>query len=683
MRYVSTGLYEARDGSFAQLKINTGNMVLITADGTCYTYYGQTSLEIKDRNGNKIIVTMNATGDYQTITDTLGRVINFNYGSFNDLQTITQTWDGMTKTLASFSYDNNFQISTNFSTPISLDNITNGTYVPVVYQINFLDGTRYNFQYNSYGQICRIDRKGANNNLRSWTTYNLPANAAAGAQSDCPRFTKRTDWALDWSPVNGYDTNFCFSNSTCPWSDTHNVGKVTTPDGTTQTTLFSTAGWQRGLPIQTETWSAGVRQKWTIPLWQQPNGFTLYQCNPRVYESNVYDKDGNRRRVTLQYSDNNPNDYNRPGTICEYNADATTILRKTVNTYTSYVNTNNRILSLPTQQCLYDGSNALQSKVEYRYDESTLATFPNTPICYTSPDNTNARGNLTSVRRYDINAPTQYVENKIVYYITGAPSCTKDALNHATTFAYDGSYLTDSGATQLNNNTYAYPTHITDQDGFSTDICYSFVRGDVRRTVDPKGAAVRRDYDGMGRLWKVTSEANSAFTCYNFDPNSNYIQSYTTILDSAISNMSDQFYSITVLDGHGRVRTVASDHPGSTCGFKAQYNGYDNMGRLAQQSNWTEINGATWNPAGDDVAGWAWRYQTYDWKGRPLETKNQDLTTRTISYTGCGCAGGQVETICDEGTVITVNGQPQTKKRQQKIYYGDNNLTPTIIDKRL
>ncbi|MBL8191985.1 MAG: RHS repeat protein, partial [Acidobacteria bacterium] len=99
------------------------------------------------------------------------------------------------------------------------------------------------------------------------------------------------------------------------------------------------------------------------------------------------------------------------------------------------------------------------------------------------------------------------------------------------------------------------------------------------------------------------------------------------------------------------------------------YNGYDTMGRLIQVSNPTEIN-SVWNPVGDDSAGWAWSFQSYDWQGRPLVSTNQDATTRSVSYTGCGCAGNDVTTTTDEGTVVTNpnTGLPETKKRQQKVF---------------
>lgn len=89
-----------------------GSYTIQMADGMTYAY-GST-LEIKDRNGNCITVTFTGTGDYDTITDTLGRVIYFNYGSYNDLQTITQTWEGMNKVLVTFNYESNYSIYPNF-----------------------------------------------------------------------------------------------------------------------------------------------------------------------------------------------------------------------------------------------------------------------------------------------------------------------------------------------------------------------------------------------------------------------------------------------------------------------------------------------------------------------------------------------------------------------------------------
>src|SRR6185369_11457011 len=132
---------------------------------------------------------------------------------------------------------------------------------------------------------------------------------------------------------------------------------------------------------------------------------------------------------------------------------------------------------------------------------------------------------------------------------------------------------------------------------------------------------------------------------------------------ATVNTAADELYAVQAVDGLGRVMGTATNHPGSSGGYSLVSIIYDQMGRVWLQSNPTEINSA-WQVFGDDAAGIYYTQQTYDWKGRPLVTTNQDGTTKTASYSGCGCAGGQVVTLTDEGTVI--NGV--TKKRQQKVY---------------
>jgi YD repeat-containing protein len=117
------------------------------------------------------------------------------------------------------------------------------------------------------------------------------------------------------------------------------------------------------------------------------------------------------------------------------------------------------------------------------------------------------------------------------------------------------------------------------------------------------------------------------------------------------------------VDGLGRVIGTVSSHPGSTGGYSLVSTIYDQMGRLWQQSNPTEIN-SSWVVSGDDAAGIYYTQQTYDWKGRPLVTTNQDGTTKSASYAGCGCAGGEVVTLTDEGTIAG----GVIRRGQQRIY---------------
>ncbi|MFN0111394.1 MAG: hypothetical protein ACKVZH_21225 [Blastocatellia bacterium] len=141
-----SGLYEtydAENSSYLRLKFDTtlNAWILIAANGTQFIY-GQT-LEIKDRNGNKITATYDANGLMDTITDTLGRQIVLEYGEFFELLKVKQIRNGILATLAQFDYDNH-QLYFNFGN-LSVDGVTYGQTIPVIYQVTLLDNSRYKF----------------------------------------------------------------------------------------------------------------------------------------------------------------------------------------------------------------------------------------------------------------------------------------------------------------------------------------------------------------------------------------------------------------------------------------------------------------------------------------------------------------------------------------------------------
>ena len=98
--------YDAENSSYLRLKFDTAQTawILTAANGTQFIY-GQT-LQIKDRNGNRITATYDANGLMDTITDTLGRQILLEYGEFFELLKVKQVWNGVTKVLAQFDYTN-------------------------------------------------------------------------------------------------------------------------------------------------------------------------------------------------------------------------------------------------------------------------------------------------------------------------------------------------------------------------------------------------------------------------------------------------------------------------------------------------------------------------------------------------------------------------------------------------
>ena len=655
----TSNVYEANDGSYSQLVDNgTAGATVRTTDGTLYTFgwveifqpqFGPAQVrtrrctQIKDRNGNIISATYASNGAITTITDTLGRVINFNYITTFPvtLTSITTTRNGSTYTLASFTYGTQpYQVS--FVTPDSGNNY-NGTSASVLTQVNLPDGSYYTFNYNGYIQVYRITHYAADGHVLAYTNYNLPMDTSV-PQPDCPRFTERRQWVENGVMNTSQEILTTYSSaSDGSWTQT------TAADGTTtHKEFFHTSGWQKGLPYLSEVWSGGVRRKWTTTLWTQDDVSLAYQKNPRVYDSTTEDAEGNRSRVDITYGVG----WSLPTEVREYSQDGSGyagFLRRTYYTYNlSQPYLDRRIIGLLESVNVIDENNNYAHRLTYEYDRGG-EYLANTPAAATQHDGTNfssgfvvGRGNRTDIWQWDANDPLNPAkairQKHIGYNINGSVVFTRDALNHQKTFSY-----TDSFSDGINRNTLAFPTTVTDEENFSSYVQHNYDNSLVTRTQDPKGAIEVTTYDAADRILQTTNQFNGAYLRFVYPTSHNLVQRYTTL-----QNGAGEAYTADYLDGWGRIRATVAEHPGSVGGFTATMIWYDAMGRAVQRTNPTEIN-ASWATVGDDAAtGWVWTYQTYDWSGRPLVTTNPDSSTREIVYGGCGCAGSEVTTLKDE-----------------------------------
>lgn len=651
----SSNDYESQDGSYTRLDASNPNVLLVRSTNGTQFKFEPVSInneyrctEIKDRNGNYISATYDSTtGHLLTITDTLGRVVTFVYNSDSNLQAVRQTWAGAAHDWATFSYGQVW-VAPAFGGGLQV-NGPNNNYTTVLTQVNLHDGTYFTFEYNAaFAQVKRINSYAADTHLRSYTSYNV---SSSSGQTECPRFTERRDWAESWNNGNEAVTTYSVA---ADGSST----QVTLPDTTIYKEFFATSGWQSGLTTSTENWSNGVLKKWTTTAWTQDDTNLAYQKNPRPYDASIYDEAGNRRRIeTIYTSFNLPDPVALPTEVKEYAADGITLARRTTTLYYNQSGYNyepyiaRRVLGLIREVVVYDGNNQPQSRVWYDYDWGNDAWVA-TPQAATHHDSSDVaasgRGNLCWIGRWDVSDFDNWqklTRTTFKYNRTGSVIKTEDHYGIATTISY-----TDSFSDAVNRNTFAFPTTVTDPDGFNSTTEYNFDFGAVTKTIVPsKGTGLTGDplyylehrltFDSVGRLDRVTNQNNGAYTRYVYLPSGN-VQSYTQ------DQPGIERYNIAVFDGAGRVRAAAMNHANSTGGYSAQYLTYDIMGRVSKQSNPTEIT-EQWAPTGDDSA-FEYTLQTYDWKGRPLVTTNPDGNTRENTYGGCGCAGGETVTMRDE-----------------------------------
>lgn len=701
----TTAVYEAGDSSYLQLTEEAnGTLTVRTTNGTRMSYRPLGGLykcaEIKDRNGNSITVTYNTYDNVQTVTDTLGREVNFGYYADGYLDEITQTWHRevesgsatqvVTEThrWAKFYYENK-AVQTNF-TGLTVFGPANGQSIHALTKVKLADDSAFTFNYTTWGQVNHVAAYAADNRLLNYASLDLPVDATT-AQVDCPRPTQRRDWAAYW---NGDADGAGASSEEAvtdygPYDFASGVAKAEAPDGTIHQETYETSGWRRGLTTRADEFGAGDEvhpKKWTVLTWTQDNKLLPYQQNPRVEETNVYDPnpDGSvrdRRRTEVTYTS-----FGLPEDVKEYDADATTVLRRT---HTEYVSesvsatgayTLRRIIGLPEKREVYgleDGQEKRFSKVTFDYDLANVGATHYLEDAGVVAQHDGAygasfatRGNVCRTRRWDATDPqnqSKSVASEAGYDTLGSVLFTSDALGHKATVSYAG----PNGAGQL-----AYPTKVTDPAGFYTTAEYNYDTGYVTRAVDQKGSATKTFYDSVGRQLKVKSEVNGAYTRWEYGASGLYLKALMTV-DAGLA----ETFTMSVADGAGRVRGSLSEMPGSVGGYSAQRFTYDNVGQQVKRYNPTEVmvnasdlsDVAGWQPAGDDTVGnggngWAYTALEYDWKGRVTREVNADgVTDRLTEYGGCGCAGGEVVTT--KGEVVPVPGTSSAGRRTRRVYH--------------
>jgi YD repeat-containing protein len=665
----TSNLYEAADSSYLQLVDNGNSLLVRTTDGTQLSYQVFNSewrcTQIKDRNGNYLTVNYDWLGHIANVIDTLARTITFNYDTNSNLLSITQSWtvngSPTTHTWASFGWTIK-TIQPSFSGVMVVG--ANPATIPVINQVGLDDGSHYTFDYNSAGQVNPIRSYRSDNVQRTYTAYDYDS-----AADDCPRLIDTHTWAENWTGINDVPQEVATIYG-APGDGSHTV---TTPDGTLYKEFYGT-GFKKGLTTQTEVWSAGVRQKWTVNTWTQDNTGVSYQTNPRVTETNIFDAGGNRRRTTVSYASfvlPSGASCPLPSDTREYAGDASSVLRRSHVDYrmdptadAAYLS--RHIVGLVKEQTLFEvngGTETLMSKVGKGYDETGSLQGNDAPVRHDNSYDGNfvvGRANLSSVKRYDITDNGQWTVSSMQYNTAGGVVATHDPLNHGTTVSYADSFSDGNNG----RNTFAYPKAVTNAEGYSSTVIYNFDFGAVTSKQTPQPNTIQNlpgpvqtfSYDAAGRIERATATTNGAYTRYVYGPN--YVQTFATV-----NTLADEAYSIQLFDGLGRVTTAASNHPGSNGGYSARNAIYDAMGRAVKQSNPTEVTSA-WLPTGDDNGGWFYTQQSYDWKGRPRITADPDGTTKEASYSGCGCAGGEVVTLTDEGTI----DQGTTKRRQSRVY---------------
>jgi YD repeat-containing protein len=707
-----------------------------TTDGTQMTYtwnYGEfRCTQIKDRNGNYISASYDGNGRLGTITDTLSRVLTVNYNIDGHPESITQTWKddnghgaNTTHNWATFTYTTK-NVAFDFADSLAIAGPPNGLGINVLEKVTYADGSSTKFTYNDYLQVYKVENVAADSSTHILNYMRTNLQSPSANQTDCPRFTDTYNWAENFAPTGVNGSNETHIANSAPANTTYNlpsnisgsasivdIALENHPNGLHTRIYYGSSGWQEGLQVATEDCvSSGCngsdRKRWTYAYFTQDDTAKSYPVNPRVLETRV--GDGINTKKTnysyYEYLETTIAKYGLVSEISVYDNDLTTVL-KTINySYnfdSAYID--RRIIGLPASTSVWGldqktSSFGLVSHVSYEYDQGNFGDSSlNQNISPTHHDDENygssftaGRGNQTSITRWDVTQPSNSglaVTSTVKYNTAGSVVAQITPWNGTNTRTTRIGYA-DVWNDNVSRSTYAYPTTLTDPAGSSlgasghtSTIKYRYDIGTNVRAQSPAtdgnstGKTTERTFDAQGRLQKELIVNTGAYTRYEYPSNSVQSKVYSTIIDINDNNTGDSADEVSTeswTDGAGHVRRSRTEHPGSTGGWSATFVEYDVLGRMNRQSLPTEVD-SNWSAAGDDQAGFLWKYQKYDWKGRVVRTINSDGVDSTtpndsdvlISYDGCGCAGGQVTTVLSE-LVPRTDSTGGYARRKQKIY---------------
>ncbi len=548
--------FQTTDSTYIQVQYPTvagGPVIATFKDGT-KTFYQPFTVpannhtlyrpyQIEDTNGNFISITYaNATDlNINTITDTVGRVIQFTYDANGKLQSIRQLdSSGLVFRQYTFSWETrplNFSFTrlvTSGPGPIQQTIMTSGQIqVSLLDKVTRPDGTSVAFDYGfgtggnpDWGIAKTITELSSNGTVRYSTSYVFPP-ASAGALVTNPTYTQQV--------VNDGVNTKTWSYQAIKTGTLVTSFVTTDPCGNTLTTTFSSAGDAiDGMPIKdemanTQLAPAGCPTN-AAQVWRTMNrAWTTDDdgSNPRLQTATAVLEDGTTQSQ-VKYSTYDA--FGQVTDLLQYDLGTNApgpLLKEMV---TAFASLGNGIVNRPSQVTLKDGAGHIVSRTDYNYDDYSL-----TAITGISPDpaghdaafsaSNTVRGNLTSTTTY-VNAAassggitTSYTYDSAGNRLTSKLGCctfSQQNFSPATQYAYPDSAVTGPSGNALS---------------LTTTFTYNLLTGTLASTT-ATGQITRYAYDIDDRPITKT-----------FPDNSTTSQSYDDAAASPSTTVSNSFNS--------------------------------------------------------------------------------------------------------------------------------------------
>ena len=633
------------DGSFIDYACVRSNSVIVYGSATLpngmrilYGAAGDGAIyptHIIDPNGNFINVSYrnNAGPQIDTVTDTLGRIINFHYDSNNLLTAVTAPpYTGATaRTLVRLHYQQQF-INPGFSGVTTLVRapttrwLLDAIYYPATntgYWFNDSDSflTNYGVIKKVVEQRNMAHTSGGLTDMGTVTAGTMTTKRVYTWQttaSSPPTYTTLTE---TWAHM---DTSAAVTTYVVDQISTPRTTTVTLPNGVSSIQYSHNAPGQfnDGLVFKDETYDVDGT---TLLSRSEVEWMAGDYNSPRPKYTTATTRQGANLVTTgTEFTYPATASFNQATEVRNYDfgyvwqGTSNVLLRKTATQYENSSNyTNRHIFNLPKIVSVYSGTGTRVSQTEYTYDGGTLENTPNVvqhldeydpyapvitqpghyitqcsgcPPCscvpvWIPPSTTNPynpqtvyRGNITQIKKFadaaNLDQLTAAVETRS-YDMTGniieaSPSCCQQtSLDFSTTYQY------------------AYPEKQTR--GSSSDVllqvstssAYNFNTGLITSTTDANGRLTQTSYVPSSLRPETVTLPTNAHIDYAYDDIAMTVTERTYLgahpADTGLANET-----VKSVNGRGQTRLQSALGAAGVSDFVDSK--YDVMGRLSQQS---------------------------------------------------------------------------------------------------
>ena len=478
---------------------------LLTKDGTRSRIDNGNVTWTRDRNGNKLAFTYDTYSRVTNITDSLNRQITASYGTnVNDSTFISYKGFGGAVRTIEIGYNSlgnvlrpDQAIQTTLQLFPSLNDSSNTPFNPnsVVAYVKLPDGRNYNFKYNSYQELARVelptggafeydwdgvvyivngDPDNTQKEIRRWVTKKrIYDNGGSGTG-----YTSVTNFASSQgnSPTLGSST-MLDANGTQLASSWHYFyggnfipGSAAIQAPYTEGKEYSSVAFGNGgtlMKTTNQTWENRAHLSW----WTHGNASEPAN-DPRVTDATTTLNENNLvSKVHTDFDDTYP--YNNPKDVWEYDYGTGApgaLLRRTHTEYAYIVNglnyatdTNIHLRGLPSLMQVFDAASVKKSETSLEYDvysgtnHATLVDrsgIVGLDSVYTTSKTT--RGNVTGVTQW-VDNPSGYLSGYAQYDIAGNVVKSIDAKGNSDSVGY-----TDNFSNISNNiGTFAFATSMS------------------------------------------------------------------------------------------------------------------------------------------------------------------------------------------------------------------------------